>query len=412
MKNKIKVLTIGALALFSIGTFSMKAQASSKIEDPIQLEKTKNEGWNVPNITLGNGLTESQRQETLEILGLYEKNSKGDIIYPFYNEPIIVNGDDLVKYVTDLPQGTFNSNSKAYSSGLITRKTEGTGVTVQKMPDKKGKITITRPESVFRNAAITSGIYDADIRIGSVMPIDGSGALAGIYKIYDEIEEPTAEEAKELEQKREVAQEEMAVTSDIVDQNKGKENFDIDSLGVALADIKIELQKINSKLDKMSEEQKQSKVNEVVNKNLEKQGLSESITPQQVDSITQNMVNFSNSPAIKDKEISNQLNILKNDLSGSINKGIEKSSGFFKNVWNSIKEFFNNLFSMFNDNKNDKNTVDTQDRSSEQIIEESQSSSEENNTIKLPDTKTETSETENISESESSIIESSDLIKE
>lgn len=95
----------------------------------------------------------------------------------------IVDGNDLVKYVTDVPE--FTSSSKAYSSALIARTKSGTGVTVDIVTPEN--IT-ARTEAMYRSAAITSGVYDAYIRIGSVRTMDGSGALAAIYKIYDEVD--------------------------------------------------------------------------------------------------------------------------------------------------------------------------------------------------------------------------------
>lgn len=354
MKNTIKLGLLG-LTLLTVGGFGNRvfADETESSEQPVILGQSKNEGWDVPNVSLGNGLTDQQKLETLDLLGLTEKDKKGNLLIPVYNEPVIINGDDLVKYVTDVEEGTFNSGSKAFSSGVITRKKSGFGVQVIKVADATGKVNISRDESVFRNASITSGIYDAEIKIGSVVPMDGSGALAGIYKIYDEIEQPTEEEMAELQAKRDVAQNEMAVTSDIINENKDKEDFSADNLAVALADIKIELQKINDKLDKMDDTEKHQQVNSVVTKSLESNGLSEVITPQQVDAITENMVMFSNSPAISDKEMTKQLNILKDDIvknGTDFIKGLgdkinsEETKGFFAKIWNSIKNFFSNLF--------------------------------------------------------------------
>ena len=153
--------------------------------------KAKNEGWNVPNVALGNGLTNEEQQSTLTLLGIDKDTS--------YNS-FIVNGDDLVKYVTDVSE--FTSESKAYSSAYIVRTNEGDGVKVEIVTPKN--IT-SRTEANYRNAAITSGIFDADIKIASVRVMDGSGALAGIYKIYDEVEPATTEEEQqERDQNREV----------------------------------------------------------------------------------------------------------------------------------------------------------------------------------------------------------------
>src|SRR5699024_6947838 len=256
-------------------------------------EKAKDEGWDIPSVALGNGLTEEEQTQTLEKLKVTEKS---------YNT-FYVNGDDLVKYVTDID--SFTSESKAYSSAYMVRTKEGSGVNVSiETPD-----TITsRTEANYRNAAITSGVYDADIRIASVRVMDGSGALAGIYKIYDEVDPAESEqEENERTQNREVAQEESAVVSEISEENKEKEDFSDDNLAVALADIKLELQNIRDELSKMNEEEGKARVKEVVVEQVNNQGMGDVINGDQINSLTNIMYNFSQAPAINDQEISKQL---------------------------------------------------------------------------------------------------------
>lgn len=303
-------------------------------------EKVKGEGWDIPSVALGNGLTEQQKLDTIKELKVGDSEK--------YNE-FIVDGDDLVKYVTDVPE--FTPESKAYSSAYIVRTKEGSGVNVTiETPDN---IT-ARTESSYRNAAITSGVYDADIRIASVKTMDGSGALAGIYKIYDEVDPAKSEEEQaDRDAKREVAQEEMAVTSEITKANAENKDFSDENLAVAMADIKLELQKINDKLDKMTEEEAKAKITDVVTKEMENQGLSEIISPEQQDSIVNLMYSFKNSPSIEDTEMTEQLTSLKNDimengkefLSGAKEKltSEETKSGLAK-IWQSITDFFSNLF--------------------------------------------------------------------
>ncbi|KAF1302434.1 DUF1002 domain-containing protein [Candidatus Enterococcus willemsii] len=301
--------------------------------------KTKDEGWDVPNVALGNGLTEQEQQDTLAKLKVTDKA---------YNT-FTVNGDDLVKYVTDID--SFTSDSKAYSSAYMMRTKEGSGVNVSiETPE-----TITsRTEANYRNAAITSGVYDADIRIASVRVMDGSGALAGIYKIYDEVE-PAANdaEAQERAENREVAQEESAVVSEITTENQDNENFSDDNLAVALAEIKLELQKIKDELAKLNEAQGREKVKEVVVEQMNGQGLGDVLTDSQIDSISNTMYNFSQAPVINNEQITEQLTTLKDDLMQNGKDFIdnakeklnsEETKGFFANLWQTIKSFFEGWF--------------------------------------------------------------------
>lgn len=326
--------TLTSLVLLSI--LSLGIQSNTAFAE----EKVKGEGWDIPSVALGNGLTEQQKLDTIKELKVGDSEK--------YNE-FIVDGNDLVKYVTDVPE--FTPESKAYSSAYIVRTKEGSGVNVKiETPDN---IT-ARTESSYRNAAITSGVYDADIRIASVKTMDGSGALAGIYKIYDEVDPAKSEEEQaDRDAKREVAQEEMAVTSEITKANAENKDFSDENLAVAMADIKLELQKINDKLDKMTEEEAKAKITDVVTKEMENQGLSEIISPEQQDSIVNLMYSFKNSPSIEDTEMTEQLTSLKNDimengkefLSGAKEKltSEETKSGLAK-IWQSINDFFSNLF--------------------------------------------------------------------
>ncbi len=289
--NKKLITSMVVLGITSIGLSSTTAFAD---------EKVKGEGWDIPSVALGNGLTEQQKLDTIKELKVKDSEK--------YNE-FIVDGNDLVKYVTDVPE--FTPESKAYSSAYIVRTKEGSGVNVTiETPDN---IT-ARTESSYRNAAITSGVYDADIRIASVKTMDGSGALAGIYKIYDEVEPAKSEEEQaDRDAKREVAQEEMAVTSEITNENADNKNYSDENLAVAMADIKLELQKINEKLDKMNEADAKEKIADVVNKEMKNQGLEDIVTPEQQEKIVNLMYNFKNSPSINDKEMTEQLNSLKDE---------------------------------------------------------------------------------------------------
>ena len=49
-------------------------------------------------------------------------------------------------------------------------------------PDNITKVTSEQ----YQNAAITAGIKNAEIHIASVDQVTGEGALAGIYKAYEE----------------------------------------------------------------------------------------------------------------------------------------------------------------------------------------------------------------------------------
>lgn len=337
-----KLLVTGALGALMLA--SQTAFADEKIKD---------EGWDVPNIALGNGLNESEKSDTTAILtkNLDNVTALKGTDTTKYNT-FVVDGNDLVKYVTDVPE--FTSQSKAYSSAYIARTKSGSGVTVEIVTPQ----TITaRTEAMYRSAAITSGVYDAYIRIASVRTMDGSGALAGIYKIYDEVD-PAANEAeqKDRDEKRDVAQEQMQVVSAIDNQNQDNENYSSENILVMLADIQLELQKMNKKLDGMAKEDVQKEVEQVVDTQIQKNGLEDSITPELKTQVVNNMVNFTSTKGITDTEMTKQLSGFKDDLvkngkefkdSLLSDENVEKAKTGLSGIWQAIKDFFSNLFAKF-----------------------------------------------------------------
>lgn len=341
LMKKTKKLLVAVLVLTSL--FAGKNALAAT-------EKAKDEGWDIPNIALGNGLTEAERETTKSILTKdLDKVSalKGTDVTK--SNTVIVDGDDLVKYVTDVPE--FTSGSKAYSSALIARTKTGSGVTVEIMTPEN--IT-ARTEAMYRSAAITSGVYDAYIRIASVKTMDGSGALAGIYKIYDEVAPAaTEEEQKDRDEQREVAQDQMQVVAAIDEKNQDNKDYSSENVLVMLADIQLELQKINDKLANMSKEEVTKEVTDVVDNQIKKNGLEDAMTPELRTQVINNMVNFSSTKAINDKEMTKQLSNFKDDLVKNgkefkdnllSGENVAKAKSGISGMWQKIKDFFSNLF--------------------------------------------------------------------
>lgn len=337
----IKQLMVATLLMTSLVTGSTALAAG----------KAKDEGWDIPNIALGNGLTESEKEATKTLLtkGL-DKVTELKGIDVTKNTIFIVDGNDLVKYVTDVPE--FTSESKAYSSAFIARTKEGSGVTVEIVTPE----TITaRTEAMYRSAAITSGVFDAYIRIASVRTMDGSGALAGIYKIYDEVEPATDQaEQTDRDEKREVAQEQMQVVSAIDSQNKDNKEYSSENILVMLADIQLELQKINEKLASMSKDEVQKEVSTVVDTQIDNHGLQDAMTPELRTQVVNNMVSFTSTNAINDTEMTEQLSNFRNDIIKNgkefkdnllSDENVAKAKSGLSGVWQSVKDFFSNLFS-------------------------------------------------------------------
>lgn len=146
-------------------------------------------------VTLGESLSASQRDWVLE-----------RVEAPAGIEPIITTSADEDKYLGDaVPQAQRGGGM--YSSARIKLMEADTGLNI-----KTENVTWVT-EDMYANALVTAGVTDADIYITSPIRVTGTSALTGIMKAYDQT---AAETGIQLtEERKELAQEELAVTSEI-----------------------------------------------------------------------------------------------------------------------------------------------------------------------------------------------------
>lgn len=178
--NYLKPLV--ALTIGSVVATSMipKVNAEAIVDDTI--------------VTLGESLSSSQRDWVLE-----------RVEAPAGIEPIITTAADEDKYLGDaVPQAQRGGGM--YSSARI-KLTDGTGL------DIKTENVTWVTEDMYANALVTAGVTDADIYITSPIRVTGTSALTGIMKAYDQTAEETGIQLSE--ERKDLAQEELAVTSEI-----------------------------------------------------------------------------------------------------------------------------------------------------------------------------------------------------
>lgn len=131
---------------------------------------------NTPVIALGTSLKKDQRQQTIKILTQPLHGANYQIIS--------ITGNDLVKYLN--PTGNnFTVKSGVWSSAMI-QKTNNNSIKVQILPYQQQNNITTITANQYTNAALTAGIKSCNIYVTSTVPIDGSGALAGVYKALKE----------------------------------------------------------------------------------------------------------------------------------------------------------------------------------------------------------------------------------
>ncbi|MGN1408210.1 DUF1002 domain-containing protein [Lactobacillus sp.] len=314
-----KFLTL--LALAAGLTFSQPVQAASSSTD---VDTT-------PVITLGTSLTDSQREGTLSVL-------KGALSDSSSYNTLTVTGSDLVTYLN--PSGdNFTSSSGVWSSAAIEKTSSGSGINVQIL-NYNGKNNITTiTANQYRNAAITAGITDANIYVTSAVSIDGSGALAGIYKAY-------AKSGEKLNQKQiTAAQDELSTLSGITSENKNKDGYSDAQLNNAVAGAKKEMAKEGSNITK-------NQIITIVNQQIKDNNLTNVITNEQKNQIVNVLIEIRDSGALNSssfkKQASQAMSAIQKSAKGIFSKlNTEENRNALQKLWDAIVNFFTNLFNSF-----------------------------------------------------------------
>lgn len=318
MKKTITSLAVATLLLSASGV----VKAAENKED-----------WDEPVFIKGADLEGQDLQQTENDLGV-------DDNYETYN----VNVNDVSNYIPN------SSNlSYIYSSATIEHKKWGKGVDVKiDTPDNITKVTSEQ----YQNAAITAGVKNAEIHIASVEPVTGEGALAGIYKAYEEKDNDlNTEDIQNSNQ-------EMNDLGTISEENKGKDGYSDEALNASIADIKEQLADIKQNQDKQITQQQ---VEDTVNKVLDERGLSEILSDNQIQMINNNMINVANSNALTSDPKAfkqNAKDVLKNIEKNSddlLNKAKDKAKdlnteenrNLLQRIWDGILEIIQSIIQFF-----------------------------------------------------------------
>ncbi|MEC5301586.1 DUF1002 domain-containing protein [Staphylococcus shinii] len=291
------------------------------------------ENWDEPVFIKGADLEGQDLQQTEDDLGV-ENN------YETYS----VNVNDVSNYIP-----SSSNLSYIYSSATIEHKKWGKGVDVK--IDTPNNITKVTSEQ-YQNAAITAGIKNAEIHIASVDQVTGEGALAGIYKAYEEKgNDLNAEDIQNSNQ-------EMNDLGTISEENKGKDGYSDEALNASIADIKEQLADIKQNQDKQITQQQ---VEDTVNKVLDERGLSEILSGNQIQMINNNMVNVANSNALTSdpkafkQNAKDVLKKIEKNSDGLLNKAKDKAKdlnteenrNLLQRIWDGIVEIIQSIIQFF-----------------------------------------------------------------
>ncbi|HDJ3742783.1 TPA: DUF1002 domain-containing protein [Staphylococcus aureus] len=228
-----------------------------------------------------------------------------------------------------------------YSSTVIEPKSFRHGVDVEIVtPDNITNVT----KEQYRNAAITAGIQDANIKVGAVVETLGYGALSGIYKAYEE--EGNALNEQDIKN----ADDEMKQLSEISNNNNEK-GYSDEALNHSVAEMKEEIAKEKSNNNNLSEQD----IQKIVDDKLKENGLNKVLSDNQINSVYNIMNNVSNSKIInKDpKAYEQQAKKLSNDIKDKAGGLIDKAKGLnteenrnlLQKIWDAIVNFVKWLIS-------------------------------------------------------------------
>ena len=157
----ISVATLASVPVTSVTTGVQRAYAVQN-QVPQQLK---------PAVSLGASLNDQQRQETLQLLGAGQ-------VQP--DSITNIDGTIVDKYIHD----GSNESTPVYSSAFIQPMQEGHGVQVQIVTPQN---ILNVSQLTYQNAAITAGAKNALIRVATVNPVTGDGALAGVYEVLSKM---------------------------------------------------------------------------------------------------------------------------------------------------------------------------------------------------------------------------------
>lgn len=311
MKKFITLLTAMLLSVVAMISFTKPVLAND----------------DTPVVTLGTSLTDAQKQGTLKTLT--------DPLNGGNYQTITVTGSDLVKYLN--PSGdNFTTSSGVWSSAMIQKTSSGSGINV-KILDYDGKNNITTiTANQYKNAALTAGISDANIYVTSAIPIDGSGALAGVYAAY-------AKNGNALNQKQvNAAQDEMNTLSGITQDNKNKKGYSDAQLNNAVAGAKNEMAKQGQNIT-------DSQIRDIVNNQININHLGDTINNNQKNQIVNLLIEIRDSGALKDGNFKQQASKLSSQIQNGakniFNKfNTQENRNWLQNLWDQIVKFFSGLF--------------------------------------------------------------------
>lgn len=319
-KQNLKKITVSSLLIAG-----MIVSANKIVKADINTD-TVNELWGKPTLVYGGGLSDEQVKLVNNYLNVKNTNN-------VVRE--IVEGSDVDKYLNT----SGVSTSSLYSSVLVQKKNDGSGIKVNIINDKNiTKVTKLQYES----AAITAGAKDLEITVTSPIKVTGESALTGVYKAMEVNGEKVSSTSTAI------ANKEINTVTNISDENADKKGFDSAVLDKTLATIKTDFAK--AKTSSENGEVSKNQIQDIVNKAIDKNGLKGIISEKQADELVELASQYNKLPVDQVENWGEQLKTLTSNIKNQIasaGKSIE-NSGVLDKIGNGIQNIWNYLTSLFN----------------------------------------------------------------
>lgn len=266
------------------------------------------------NVTLGGDLNPQQKEQMLKYFGVTKNDAN----------VIEVNIDEETKYLSGAASKS-QIGSKSISCSYVEPTSKG-GLTVS-----INNITWVN-ESMIKNALITAGIENANVKVSAPFKVSGTAALTGILKGFE-----SSKGGKKIdENKKKAANEELVVTGNL------GEKIGQDEAAGLVNEVKKEVIKEKPK----NEEELKKVVTNVTN------NYNFNLSNEDLQSLTALMSKI-NGLNLDFSKLKNQLNGVTDKLQTALES--EEAKGFFSKIWTSIKNFFSDIFA--SDNSSEKSTA-------------------------------------------------------
>ncbi|EMB9456016.1 DUF1002 domain-containing protein [Staphylococcus pseudintermedius] len=242
---------------------------------------------------------------------------------------------------TDVIEYTGTEYDFIHSSALIKPKRFTSGVDVEiETPENITRIT----REQYMNAAITSGIQDATIKIASVDQVTGEGALTGIYKAYaTQGHRLNAEDIQNANQ-------EMNHLARISENHQNKDGYSDEALNEAVAEMKAQIAEAKASHQQLNS----TTINQIVNQTLTERGLYQILSDHEIAVIQNIMVNVAESNVVNQdpdafKKQATELKEMIQSQAGDKLKKLkdldnEETRNFLQKLWDAIVSIFTKIW--------------------------------------------------------------------